>query len=54
MKNFINRLAMLYVVLTLLLITKLLHTDIGLIIYVSTSVLFMVYVLYINKKDKNS
>ncbi len=54
MKNIINKLAIAYVLITLLFINKLLNTDAGLIVYTSTSILFMFIVLYINRASSKN
>lgn len=51
MKKIVNKLAIVYVLITLLFIRKILNTELGLILYASTSILFMFYVLYINKQQ---
>ena len=46
--------AIAYVLITLLFIKKILNTDFGLILYASTGILFMFFVLYINRKQEDS
>jgi hypothetical protein len=53
MKNSINRIGLIYVIFTLIYIKKIISTDIGLLIYAATSILMMIFVLYINRKENN-
>lgn len=53
MKNIVNKLAIAYVLITLLFIKIILNTDLGLILYASTSIIFMFFVLYINRKQED-
>lgn len=50
MKKYINQLALLHTILTLLFFSKIIQTEIGLITYSTTTIIFMFYVLYINKR----
>jgi len=50
MKKYVNQLALIYTITTVIFFSKIIKTEIGLIIYSITTILFMFYVLYINKK----
>ena len=50
MKKYIDQLALLHTILTLLFFSKIIQTEIGLITYSTTTIIFMFYVLYINKR----
>lgn len=51
MKRNINKIAIAYVVLSVLFFVKIIRSDIGMILYASITILFMFFVLFVNKKN---
>lgn len=50
MKKYVNLFGIIYTILTFIFFRKIIKTDIGLVIYSTTTILLMFYTLYINKK----